>query len=78
MRLIEHKLNNYFSTKWEKESIKINIELNDEARVKIPGNEVLKNQEKLKKKKTKSKDKETEKREGEEEKGTGKVAHNGL
>ena len=52
--------------------------MNDEGRVKIPGNEVLKNQEKLKKKKTKSKDKETEKREGEEEKGTGKVAHNGL
>lgn len=77
MRLIEHKLNNYFSTKWEKESIKINIELNDEGRVTIPGNEVLKNQEKVKKK-TKSKDKETEKREGEEEKGTGKVAHNGL
>lgn len=77
MRLIEHKLNNYFSTKWEKESIKINIELNDEGRVKIPGNEVLKNQEKVKKK-TKSKDKEKEKREGEEWKGTGKVAHNGL
>lgn len=77
MRLIENKLNKYFSTKWQKESTKINIELNDEGRVTIPGNEVLKNQEKVKKK-TKSKDKETEKREGEEEKGTGKVAHNGL
>ena len=51
MRLIEHKLNKYFSTKWQKESTKINIELNDEGRVKIPGNEVLKNQEKVKKKK---------------------------
>lgn len=50
MRLIEHKLNKYFSTKWQKESTKINIELNDEGRVKIPGNEVLKNQEKVKKK----------------------------
>lgn len=78
MRLIEHKLNKYFSTKWQKESTKINIELNDEGRVTIPGNEVLKNQEKVKKKKTKSKDKEKEKREGEEWKGTGKVAHNGL
>lgn len=53
MRLIEHKLNKYFSTKWQKESTKINIELNDEGRVKIPGNEVLKNQEKVKKKKDK-------------------------
>lgn len=77
MRLIENKLNKYFSTKWQKESTKINIELNDEGRVTIPGNEVLKNQEKVKKK-TKSKDKEKEKREGEEWKGTGKVAHNGL
>jgi len=51
--------------------------LNDEGRVKIPGNEVLKNQEKVKKK-ARSKDKEKEKREGEEGKGTGKVAHNGL
>lgn len=51
MRLIEHKLNKYFSTKWQKESTQINIELNDEGRVKIPGNEVLKNQEKVKKKK---------------------------
>ena len=50
MRLIEHKPNKYFSTKWQKESTKINIELNDEGRVKIPGNEVLKNQEKVKKK----------------------------
>ena len=50
MRLIEHKLNKYFSTKWQKESTKINIELNDEGRVTIPGNEVLKNQEKVKKK----------------------------
>lgn len=50
MRLIEHKLDKYFSTKWQKESTKINIELNDEGRVKIPGNEVLKNQEKVKKK----------------------------
>ena len=53
MRLIEHKLDKYFSTKWQKESTKINIELNDEGRVKIPGNEVLKNQEKVKKKKDK-------------------------
>lgn len=53
MRLIEHKLNKYFSTKWQKEGTKINIELNDEGRVKIPGNEVLKNQEKVKKKKDK-------------------------
>ena len=50
MRLIENKLNKYFSTKWQKESTKINIELNDEGRVTIPGNEVLKNQEKVKKK----------------------------
>ena len=53
MTLIEHKLNKYFSTKWQKEGTKINIELNDEGRVKIPGNEVLKNQEKVKKKKDK-------------------------
>lgn len=62
MTLIEHKLNKYFSTKWQKEGTKINIELNDEGRVKIPGNEVLKNQEKVKKKKTKSEDKEKEER----------------
>ena len=54
MRLIEHKLNKYFSTKWQKYTTKINIELNDKAgKVKIPGNEVLKNQEKVKKKKGK-------------------------
>ena len=47
------------------------------GKVKIPGDEVLKNQEKVKKK-AKSKDKEKEKREGEEGKGTGKVSHNGL
>ena len=46
MRLIEHKPNKYFSTKWQKESTKINIELNDEGRVKIPGNEVLKTKKK--------------------------------
>ena len=51
--------------------------MNDKGKVKIPGNEVLKNQEKVKKK-AKSKDKEKEKREGEEGKGTGKVSHNGL
>lgn len=68
MRLIEHKLNNYFSTKWEKESIKINIELNDEGRVKIPGNEVLKNQEKLKKKRQKAKTKKRKKGRGKKRK----------
>ena len=52
--------------------------MNDKGKVKIPGNEVLKNQEKVKKKKAKSKDKEKEKREGEEGKGTGKISHNGL
>lgn len=61
MRLIEHKLNKYFSTKWQKESTKINIELNDEGRVKIPGNEVLKNQEKVKKKRQKAKTKKRKK-----------------
>ena len=64
MRLIEHKLNKYFSTKWQKESTKINIELNDEARVKIPGNEVLKNQEKVKKKRQKAKTKKRKKGRG--------------
>ena len=51
--------------------------MNYKGKVKIPGNEVLKNQEKVKKK-AKSKDKEKEKREGEEGKGTGKISHNGL
>lgn len=64
MRLIEHKLNKYFSTKWQKESTKINIELNDESRVKIPGNEVLKNQEKVKKKRQKAKTKKRKKGRG--------------
>lgn len=64
MRLIEHKLNKYFSTKWQKESTKINIELNDEGRVKIPGNEVLKNQEKVKKKRQKAKTKKRKKGRG--------------
>lgn len=64
MRLIEHKLNKYFSTKWQKESTKINIELNDKGRVKIPGNEVLKNQEKVKKKRQKAKTKERKKGKG--------------
>lgn len=45
----------------EKESTKINIELNDEGRVKIPGNEVLKNQEKVKKKRQKAKTKKRKK-----------------
>lgn len=64
MRLIERKLNKYFSTKWQKESTKINIELNDKGRVKIPGNEVLKNQEKVKKKRQKAKTKERKKGKG--------------
>lgn len=64
MTLIEHKLNKYFSTKWQKESTKINIELNDEGRVKIPGNEVLKNQEKVKKKRQKAKTKKRKKGRG--------------
>lgn len=64
MRLIEHKLNKYFSTKWQKESTKINIELNDEGRVTIPGNEVLKNQEKVKKKRQKAKTKKRKKGRG--------------
>lgn len=64
MRLIEHKLNKYFSTKWQKESTKINIELNDGGRVKIPGNEVLKNQEKVKKKRQKAKTKKRKKGRG--------------
>lgn len=64
MRLIEHKLNKYFSTKWQKEGTKINIELNDEGRVKIPGNEVLKNQEKVKKKTQRAKTKKRKKGRG--------------
>ena len=48
----------------KKKALIINIELNDEGRVKIPGNEVLKNQEKVKKKRQKAKTKKRKKGRG--------------